>query len=120
MTPALLIKISILSTVALVLLENSLIEFLSARSRGKKMTSAFLFLSYFMASSDLRASLAPKMMVHGCLESSFIVSLPMPVFAPVMTITLPERSLLALHFPPLAKNLIAVRERMVPPVIRAP
>jgi hypothetical protein len=66
-----------------------------------------------MASSDFLASLAPKMMVQGLMASYRMVSFPMPVFAPVMTITCPLISLSAVQVVPLAHSLMPVRTASV-------
>jgi hypothetical protein len=80
----------------------------SARSSGQKMTSALIFycLIDFKNSSDLRTSLAPKIIVQFLEESYSIVAFPIPAFPPVMTITFPLKSRSTLQTPPL-KNFLA-------------
>lgn len=73
-----------------------------------------------MACSDFLASLAPKMIVQDLLASSRIVYFPMPVFAPVMTITCPLRSLSAEHIVPRAHSLMPVRTARVEDTTIAP
>jgi hypothetical protein len=80
----------------------------------------FFFNIYLMASSDFLESLAPKIIVHCRLESSLMVSLPMPVLAPVITITLSVRSLSPVQVPPREKSLMAVRTAKVEDTMMAP